>query len=489
MVDAGRPSTGRPGVRVDDEAVDLGVGLEEGQVGSIAAATISRGWSLLLHRRPQLRGRAARRPGCRRRRRARRGRRSAGRRRSCWCRPRRRSRPCRRRRRAGRPRSGWRRPVARGGRGGARPTRVAPVARGCVDVAAGRGRLRARCWPATSVSPPRLSCERRYRVLSVPATHPTPEVPMAAPRSPDPQGRDRRRQPHPVRAVELRVRAGVQPGHAHRDARRAGRPLRAAGRAGGRGRRRRRPQARPRLQPDPRVACSARSSSATTPAYDVQQACGTGLEAAVLVANKIALGQIESGIAGGVDTTSDAPLAVNDDLRRVLIALNSAKTLQRAAQGARGAAARASSCRRSRATPSRAPAWRWATTPRSPPRSGRSAARSRTSSPSARTRTWPPPTTAASSTTWSRPTSGLTRDQNLRPDSSMEKLATLEAGVRQGRGRHDDGGQLHAADRRRLRRPAGLRRVGRRARACRCSPTSSTRRPPPSTTCTAARAC
>jgi acetyl-CoA C-acetyltransferase len=68
--------------------------------------------------------------------------------------------------------------------------------------------------------------------------------------------------------------------------------------------------------------------SAATPAYDVQQACGTGLEAAVLVANKIALGQIESGIAGGVDTTSDAPLAVNEDLRRVLISLNSARTLQ-----------------------------------------------------------------------------------------------------------------------------------------------------------------
>jgi acetyl-CoA C-acetyltransferase len=68
--------------------------------------------------------------------------------------------------------------------------------------------------------------------------------------------------------------------------------------------------------------------SAATPAYDVQQACGTGLEAAVLVANKIALGQIESGIAGGVDTTSDAPLAVGDDLRRVLIELDNAKTLK-----------------------------------------------------------------------------------------------------------------------------------------------------------------
>jgi acetyl-CoA C-acetyltransferase len=56
-----------------------------------------------------------------------------------------------------------------------------------------------------------------------------------------------------------------------------------------------------------------------TPAYDVQQACGTGLESTILVANKIALGQIESGIAGGVDTASDAPLALNEDLRGVLL--------------------------------------------------------------------------------------------------------------------------------------------------------------------------
>jgi acetyl-CoA C-acetyltransferase len=63
-----------------------------------------------------------------------------------------------------------------------------------------------------------------------------------------------------------------------------------------------------------------------TPAYDVQQACGTGLEAAILVANKIALGQIDSGIAGGVDTTSDAPIAVNEDLRNVLLALNRSKS-------------------------------------------------------------------------------------------------------------------------------------------------------------------
>jgi acetyl-CoA C-acetyltransferase len=64
-----------------------------------------------------------------------------------------------------------------------------------------------------------------------------------------------------------------------------------------------------------------------TPAYDVQQACGTGLEAAILVANKIALGQIEAGIAGGVDTTSDAPLQLNEDLRRTLLELNRARSL------------------------------------------------------------------------------------------------------------------------------------------------------------------
>ena len=66
--------------------------------------------------------------------------------------------------------------------------------------------------------------------------------------------------------------------------------------------------------------------SSSTPAYDVQQACGTGLEAAILVANKIALGQIDSGIAGGVDSASDAPIAVSDGLRRTLLAANRAKT-------------------------------------------------------------------------------------------------------------------------------------------------------------------
>ncbi|HKJ35197.1 MAG TPA: acetyl-CoA C-acetyltransferase [Solirubrobacterales bacterium] len=63
-----------------------------------------------------------------------------------------------------------------------------------------------------------------------------------------------------------------------------------------------------------------------TPAYDVGQACGTGLEAAILVANKIALGQTDSAIAGGTDTTSDPPIAVSDDLRRVLVEINAARS-------------------------------------------------------------------------------------------------------------------------------------------------------------------
>ena len=75
-----------------------------------------------------------------------------------------------------------------------------------------------------------------------------------------------------------------------------------------------------------RESVLATTLSHDTPAYEVQQACGTGLEAALLVANKIALGQIEVGIAGGVDTTSDAPIAINERLRKVLMKANRGKT-------------------------------------------------------------------------------------------------------------------------------------------------------------------
>lgn len=64
----------------------------------------------------------------------------------------------------------------------------------------------------------------------------------------------------------------------------------------------------------------------TTPAYDLQQACGTGLETVIQVANKITLGQIEAGIAGGVDSASDAPIAVGEGLRKALLKAGAAKT-------------------------------------------------------------------------------------------------------------------------------------------------------------------
>jgi acetyl-CoA C-acetyltransferase len=68
--------------------------------------------------------------------------------------------------------------------------------------------------------------------------------------------------------------------------------------------------------------------AAETPAYDIQQACDTGMQAAAAVADKIAVGVIEVGVAGGVDTTSDPPIAVNEKLRQILLEANRAKTLQ-----------------------------------------------------------------------------------------------------------------------------------------------------------------
>jgi acetyl-CoA C-acetyltransferase len=75
-----------------------------------------------------------------------------------------------------------------------------------------------------------------------------------------------------------------------------------------------------------REAVLGSALDSTSPAYDVQQACDTGLEAAVLVANKIALGQIDVGIAGGSDTASDAPVGLNEDLRKVLMEARRARS-------------------------------------------------------------------------------------------------------------------------------------------------------------------
>lgn len=63
-----------------------------------------------------------------------------------------------------------------------------------------------------------------------------------------------------------------------------------------------------------------------TPAFDIGQACATGLETVVSISHKVTHGQIESGIACGVDSASDAPIVVTEELRSILLDLSRAKS-------------------------------------------------------------------------------------------------------------------------------------------------------------------
>ncbi|MDA0164785.1 acetyl-CoA C-acetyltransferase [Solirubrobacter ginsenosidimutans] len=162
-----------------------------------------------------------------------------------------------------------------------------------------------------------------------------------------------------------------------------------------------------------------------TPAYDLQQACGTGLETVIAVANKIALGQIDVGIAGGADTASDAPIAVNEDLRHILLDLNRAKSLP-------GRAKTLTRLRPGQIVPE--------TPQNAEPRTGLSMGEhaARTAVEWGVTRAEQDELAAAShvhmAAAYERgffdglvtPYLGLERDQNLRPDSSVEKLAKLK---------------------------------------------------------------
>ncbi|MDQ5856115.1 MAG: acetyl-CoA C-acetyltransferase, partial [Actinomycetota bacterium] len=163
-----------------------------------------------------------------------------------------------------------------------------------------------------------------------------------------------------------------------------------------------------------------------TPAYDVAQACGTGLETVILVGNKIALGQVEVGIAGGVDTTSDAPIALHEDLRRVVLSLNRARSA--------GARLRAlTGLRPGQIVPE---------TPRNrEPRTGLSMGEHA----AVTAKQWEISREAQDelavtshhrlAAAYQRgffddlvtPYLGLRRDENLRPDTSIDKLATLKA--------------------------------------------------------------
>ncbi|SFC54646.1 acetyl-CoA C-acetyltransferase [Streptomyces aidingensis] len=162
-----------------------------------------------------------------------------------------------------------------------------------------------------------------------------------------------------------------------------------------------------------------------TPACDVQQACGTGLETVILIANKIALGQIDAGVAGGVDTASDAPLGVNDALRRILLEARRRRTLPG----------------RLRALAAARPRHLVPDIPRNAePRTGLSMGEhaALTAHEWRIPRAGQDALAAAShrrlAAAWERgffddlvtPFRGLDRDQNLRPDSSPEKLAALK---------------------------------------------------------------
>ena len=67
--------------------------------------------------------------------------------------------------------------------------------------------------------------------------------------------------------------------------------------------------------------------AAETPGLDLQRACGTSLEAAILLGNKIALGQIDCGIAGGVDTVSDPPVVYPRSFQQLLLRSYRGKTM------------------------------------------------------------------------------------------------------------------------------------------------------------------
>ncbi|KAB8167695.1 acetyl-CoA C-acetyltransferase [Streptomyces sp. 3MP-14] len=161
-----------------------------------------------------------------------------------------------------------------------------------------------------------------------------------------------------------------------------------------------------------------------TPAYDVQQACGTGLETVILVANKIALGQIDVGVAGGVDTASDVPLALNDRLRQVLLRTRRAKEWKNRARSLTG-------LRPGQLVPE---------IPRNAePRTGLSMGEhaARTAAEWGIAREAQDRLAADShqrlAAAWDdgfftdlvTPFQGLARDQNLRPNSTPERLATL----------------------------------------------------------------
>ncbi len=173
-----------------------------------------------------------------------------------------------------------------------------------------------------------------------------------------------------------------------------------------------------------REAVLGSALSPETPAFDLGQACATGLEAVVSIAGKIRLGQIDSGIAGGVDSASDAPIVVSEELRGILLEVSRAKSLPQRLK----ALSRLRPADLAPQAPSTGEA-----------RTGKSMGEHQALSTAewGITREAQDALTAAShrnlAAAWDRgffddlvtPYLGVTRDTNLRPDSTVESLAGL----------------------------------------------------------------
>ena len=203
--------------------------------------------------------------------------------------------------------------------------------------------------------------------------------------------------------------------------------------------------------------------SPETPGLDVQRACGTSLEAAILIGNKIALGQIDAGIAGGVDTVSDPPIVFGREYQQLMLRSFRAKSF-----GAR--IAPFLGLRPRHFKPSLPGVGEPRTGPVDGPAHGADGAHladpargRRTRSRSRATSTRAAPGPRGSWRTSSCPTSGSRPTTTCARDTSLEKLAKLKPSFADGR--HADRRQLDADDGRRGRRAARERGLGALARA------------------------
>ena len=164
--------------------------------------------------------------------------------------------------------------------------------------------------------------------------------------------------------------------------------------------------------------------AAETPGLDLQRACGTSLEAAILLGNKIALGQIDCAIAAGVDTVSDPPVVYPKSFQQLLLRSYRGKT-------AASASRRGSDCARRicgrccRASPSRAPACRWAKARNSWSRPGASRRAEQDQLALESHQKAAAAYAAGFYKDLVRDYLGLSQDNNIRTDTTLEKLAKL----------------------------------------------------------------